>query len=228
MNTLSKRAFKDAVFDQLALVGKALGSGHRLEMLELLAQSERTVEELAKEAGLSVANTSQHLQILRSVKLVAARKEGLYVRYRVPNAEAIRLWLSLRAFGEREIAEVERIVQDYLHDRRNLEPITIQELRSRIDRGDVVVVDVRPETEYSSGHIRGAHSIPLNDLERRLRELPKRKMIVAYCRGPYCIFADEAVRLLTSRGYRARRLSVGFPDWRMLGLPVGAVEGSPA
>ncbi len=219
MTPVAKRAFKDAVFGQIALIGKALANGRRLELLELLAQGERSVEELAKQAGLTVANASQHLQVLRSAKLVATRKDGLYARYRIANADAVKLWLSLRTFGETEIAEVERVVHHYLQDRQTLEAVTIGELRSRMDQGKVVVVDVRPEAEYQSGHIRGARSIPVGDLEQRLRDLPKGKIIVAYCRGPYCVFADEAVQFLRSRGYRAQRLDLGFPDWKMLGLP---------
>ena len=216
---MAKRDFKDSLFEQFALIGKALSSGRRLELLELLAQGERSVEELAEQAGLSVANVSQHLQILRSARLVAMRKDGLYARYRVANDRALKLWLALRAFGEAEIAEVQHLVRNFLHDRQDLEAVTVEQLRSRLDQGNVMVVDVRPEAEYQSGHIRGAVSMPVAELERRLKQLPKRKTIVAYCRGPYCVFADEAVRLLRARGYRAQRLDQGFPEWKVLGLP---------
>jgi rhodanese-related sulfurtransferase len=222
MNPAAKRAFKDSLFEQFALVGKALSSGRRLELLELLAQGERSVEDLAEQAGLTVANASQHLQILRSARLVAVRKDGLYARYRLADDRALKLWLALREFGETEIAEIQRIVRNYLHDREELEAISADELRARMTQGNVIVLDVRPEPEYESGHIRGAISVPLADLQQRLSQLPKRKAIVAYCRGPYCVFADEAVGLLQARGYRAQRLDVGFPEWRMAGLPTEA------
>jgi rhodanese-related sulfurtransferase len=222
MEPVAKRAFKDSLFEQFALIGKALSSGRRLELLELLAQGERSVEDLAEQAGLTVANASQHLQILRSARLVAMRKDGLYARYSLANDRALRLWLALRDFGETEIAEIQRVVSNYLQDRVDLEAITAEQLRARLDQGSVLLLDVRPEAEYQSGHIRGAVSIPVGDLEWRLEKLPKRKVIVAYCRGPYCVFADEAVRLLRTRGYRAQRLEVGFPEWKMLGLPIEA------
>lgn len=225
MSPAVKRAFKDSLFDQFALLGRALASGRRLELLELLAQGERSVEELADQAGLTVANASQHLQILRSARLVAMRKDGLYARYRLATDRALKLWMALRDFGQSEIAEIQRVVGNYLQDRKDLEAVTAEELRSRMEKGKVVLLDVRPETEYQSGHIRGAVSIPVADLERRLRQLPRRKLIVAYCRGPYCVFADEAVRLLRAQGFRAHRLEVGFPEWKMLGLPTEAAAG---
>jgi rhodanese-related sulfurtransferase/DNA-binding transcriptional ArsR family regulator len=216
----AKRAFKDSLFEQFALIGKALSSGRRLELLELLAQGERSVEDLAEQAGLTVANASQHLQVLRSARLAAMRKDGLYARYSLANDRALKLWLSLRDFGEAEIGEIQRVVRNYLQDRDEMEAISAEQLQARLDQGNLVLLDVRPEAEYESGHIRGATSVPVADLERRLSELPKRKAIVAYCRGPYCVFADEAVRLLRERGYRAQRLEVGFPEWRILGLPI--------
>jgi rhodanese-related sulfurtransferase/DNA-binding transcriptional ArsR family regulator len=218
--SFAKRNFKDALYEQFSLIGKALASGRRLELLELLAQAERSVEELAEQAGLSAANASQHLQTLRSARLVAMRKDGLYVRYRLANDRALKLWIALREFGEAEIAEVQQVLRNYQHDRGELEAVTVEQLRTRMSQGTVILLDVRPEAEYRAGHIRGAVSMPVADLKRRLAQLPKRKAIVAYCRGPYCVFADEAVRLLTGRGYRAARLEVGFPEWRMLGYPV--------
>lgn len=222
MNSTAKRAFKDSLFEQFALIGKALSSGRRLELLELLAQGERSVEELAEQAGLTVANASQHLQVLRAARLAAMRKDGLYARYRLANDRALSLWLALREFGEAEIAEIQRVVRNYLHDRTDLDAVTAEQLRSRMGEGNVVLLDVRPEAEYQSGHIRGAVSIPVSELEQRLKQLPKRKVIVAYCRGPYCVFADEAVRLLRGHGRRAHRLEIGFPEWKMRGLPVEA------
>jgi rhodanese-related sulfurtransferase len=220
MDPATKRAFKDSLFEQFAVIGKALSSGRRLELLELLAQGERSVEDLAEQAGLSVANASQHLQILRSARLVVMRKDGLYARYSMANDHALKLWLALRDFGDTQIAEIQRVVTNYLRDRNDLEAINAEQLRRRMDQGDIVLLDVRPDAEYHSGHIRGSLSIPVVDLEQRLKQLPKRKVIVAYCRGPYCVFADEAVRLLRARGYRAQRLEVGFPEWKMLGFPV--------
>lgn len=225
MDPKSKRAFKDALYEQFAGIGKALSSGRRLEVLEVLAQGERSVEDLAEHAGLSVANASQHLQILRAARLVELRKDGLFVRYRISNDRALRLWLALREFGELEIAEIQRVVQNFLQDRDSLEAITVEGLRGRLRRRDVVLIDVRPELEYRSGHIRGAISVPLEELEHRANQLSKRKEIVAYCRGPYCVFADEAVRLLRARGYLAKRLNQGFPEWKMLGLPTETSEG---
>jgi rhodanese-related sulfurtransferase/DNA-binding transcriptional ArsR family regulator len=223
MDPTTKRSFKDSLFEQFAVVGKALSNGRRLELLELLAQGERSVEELASNAALSDANASQHLQILRSARLVEMRRDGLFVRYRLANDRALKLWLALREFGELEIAEVQRVVGKFLQDRKSLEPITADELRTRLRRGDVVVVDVRPKAEYRAGHIRGALSVPVEELAARLNELPRSKRIVAYCRGPYCVFADEAVRLLLARGYKAQRLSEGFPEWKLRGLPAGAL-----
>ncbi len=229
MDPDAKRLFKDSLFEQFARVGKALSNGHRLELLELLAQGERSVEELADLAGLSLANASQHLQVLRSARLVAMRKDGLYARYRLNNDGALKLWLAFRKFGESEIADVQHLVRSYLHKRESLEAITAEQLRSRLDQGNVVVMDVRPMEEYCHGHIRGALSIPVDELEQRLKQLSKRKTIVAYCRGPYCVFADEAVRLLQAHGYRALRLEQGFPEWKMLGLPIeGATRNTGA
>jgi len=231
MDAVSKRAFKDSLFEQFSVIGKALSSGRRLELLELLAQGERSVEELADQAGLTAANASQHLQILRAARLVAVRKDGLYVRYRLANERALKLWLALRDFGDAEIAEIHHVVRSYLRDRADMEAITVEQLRLRMQQGNVVLLDVRPDAEYQAGHIRGAVSVPVADLEQRLKQLPKRKAIVAYCRGPYCVFADEAVRLLTVRGYRAQRLEIGYPEWKMLGLPIEAaanLAGGPA
>lgn len=215
-----KRTFKNALFEQFALVGKALSSGRRLELLELLAQGERSVEDLADQAGLTAANASQHLQILRSARLVSMRKDRLYVRYRLADDRALKLWLAVRDFGEAEVAEIRHVVRSYFCDRHELEPVTVDELQTRMDQGNLVLLDVRPDAEYRAGHIHGAISIPVEILEQRLKQLPKKKSIVAYCRGPYCVFADEAVRLLAAHGYRAQRLQVGFPEWKLLGLPV--------
>ncbi|MBI2686458.1 MAG: metalloregulator ArsR/SmtB family transcription factor [Acidobacteria bacterium] len=214
-----KRQFKDDLFEQFARIGKALSSGRRLELLELLAQRERSVEELASEAALSVANCSQHLQILRAAQLVAVRRDGLFSRYRLADEQVLRLWLSFRQLGEARLAEVSRVVETYLKDRRALEAITNDQLIARLRTNDVVVLDVRPEEEFRAGHIAAARSIPITMLEQRLKEIPQRSTIVAYCRGPYCVFADDAVGLLRKHGYQAYRLQNGFPEWKMQGLP---------
>jgi rhodanese-related sulfurtransferase len=219
MNRAVKRRFKDELFEQIASIGKALASGRRLELLDLLAQRQRTVEELATETSMSVANCSQHLQVLRGAHLVDVRRAGLYAHYRLSDESVLRLWLSFRAVGETRLSEISRIVETYLTDRKSLQAITTEELLERLTKRSVVVLDVRPKEEYEAGHIAGARSIPLGELESRLKELPKSREIIAYCRGPYCVFADEALSLLRERGFRARRLAEGFPEWQVQGLP---------
>ena len=226
MEQAKKREFKNELFEQFARIGKALSSGRRLELLDLLAQGERPVEELAAETDMSVANASQHLQVLRSAHLVEVRRDGLYAYYRLSNDSVLQLWLSLRSVGEAQNAEISRVVDRFLKHRSGLQAITSEELAQRVKDSTVVVLDVRPEREYSSGHIRGARSIPIEELEGRLRELPRSKTIVAYCRGPYCVFADEAVHLLRSKRYKALRFQAGFPEWKMAGGPIA--QGSPA
>ncbi len=220
MDPSTKRTFKDQLFEQFARIGKGLSSGRRLELLELLAQGERTVEELAAETGMSVANTSQHLKALREAQLVEVRREGLYARYRLANEKVFALWQALRDLGSVRLTEIRHIVETYLTDRETLHGITCKELHQRLKDRSVVLLDVRPEREYQAGHVAGARSIPLAELRARLKELPKRKEIVAYCRGPYCVYADEAVTLLRLRGRKATRLETGFPDWKAQGLPV--------
>ena len=222
MNQATKRQFKDQLFEQFARIGKALSNGRRLELLELLAQRERTVEELSIEAGMSVANCSQHLQALRGAQLVAVRRDGLYASYRLADEQVLGLWLSFRQLGAARLAEVSRVVETYLKDRRALEAITNGELATRLKKRDVVVLDVRPVEEFRAGHIAAAQSIPVTELEKRLKEIPKRSTIVAYCRGPYCVLAPQAVERLRAKGYRARRLDGGLPEWRLAGLPVAA------
>jgi rhodanese-related sulfurtransferase len=217
---MGHRAFKDQLYAQFARLGKALASPQRLELLDLLAQGERTVEDLAKETSLSVANTSQHLRVLFQARLVEVRKVGLYAYYRLADPAVFALWQALRTLGERQLAEIDRLVETYLHHPEHLDPISSSELCQRMAVGEVVVLDVRPAVEYRQGHIASALSIPLDELEARLAELPAAQEIVAYCRGPYCLFADEAVALLAARGYRVRRLIEGYPEWRAAGLPV--------
>ncbi len=212
------RPFKRDLYEQFARVGKALASPARLELLDLLAQSERPVEDLARAADLSVANASQHLKVLRQARLVDVRREGTFAYYRLSGPEAFRVWQGLRDFGEACVAEVGQLVRTYLHERENLEAITLDELRARLE--DVVILDVRPEVEFDAGHIPGARSVPVEQLEALLPDLPQDVTIVAYCRGPYCVYSDEAVTLLRQQGFDARRLVVGLPDWQAAGLPV--------
>lgn len=220
MDKQRKRAFKEQLYEQFARIGKALASGRRLELLDVLAQGERSVEELAAEAGLSVANASQHLQVLRAAHLVEARRVGVSIRYRLADERVFGLWQALRGLGEARLAEIDRLVETYLHERQALEAITADELRQRLAAGEVLLLDVRPAAEYRAGHIAGARSAPVDELPLHLDELPREQEIIAYCRGPYCVYADEAVGLLRQAGFRAQRLSVGLPDWRALGYPV--------
>ena len=217
---MAHREFKDQLYAQFARIGKALASPQRLELLDLLAQGERTVENLAREAALTVANASQHLHVLRGARLVESRKEGLYVYYRLADPSVFALWRALREVGERQLAEIDRLVEAYMRHPEHLEPLSRDDLARRLAEGDAIVVDVRPAPEYQQGHIAGARSIPVEQLEARLRELDPAQEIVAYCRGPYCVFADEAVSLLRTRGYTARRYLEGYPEWAAAGLPI--------
>jgi rhodanese-related sulfurtransferase/predicted transcriptional regulator len=220
MNTATHREFKDRLFEQFARVGKALSSPKRLEIVDLLAQGERTVEEIARETAMSVASASQHLQALKGARMVEARREGLYAHYRLADEDVFRTWQAVRALAESRLSEVDRVVETYLEDRDALEAVDATELMERLNDGSVVVLDVRPEEEYRAGHIPGALSLPVHNLEVALQTLPRDREIVAYCRGPYCVFSDEAVALLRSHGYPARRLRQGLPDWRAAGMPV--------
>lgn len=217
---MSSGGFKKDLFATFAQVARALGHANRLELLEFLGQGERSVEALARAAGLSVANASQHLQQLRHAGLVAARKEGLRVYYRLSGDDVLDLVAALRAVAERHVADVERLVNSYLAVRDRLEPLPREVLLERARDGLVTVLDVRPPEEYAAGHLPGAVNLPLGELEARLAELPRDQEIVAYCRGPYCVLAYEAVARLRERGYRARRLEDGYPEWRRAGLPV--------
>jgi rhodanese-related sulfurtransferase/DNA-binding transcriptional ArsR family regulator len=217
---IAHRAFKDRLYGQFARVGKALASPHRLELLELLAQGERTVDDLAHEVGMSMANASQHLQALRDAGLVESRKQGLFVRYRVADDSVVELSTAIRTVAERRLADLERVVRDHFGDRSDPEPVAMKELLARARSGKVVILDTRPAGEFAAGHIAGALSVPVDDLKRKLAELPKTKEFVAYCRGPYCVYADRAVEMLRESGRRARRLDGGFPEWKLAGLPV--------
>lgn len=217
---MGDRQAKDALYDGLARVGKAIGSGRRAELVDVLVQGERSVEELAAEIGQSVANTSQHLQLLLRAGLVRTRREGTRVHYSLAGDSVAELWAALRDVAAEHVAELDDLAASYLGDRSDLETISREELRRRLAQRDVVVLDVRPRAEYAAGHIRGAVSVPLEELETRLRELPPGTDVAAYCRGPYCVYADDAVRTLRRRGIRAVRLEDGFPEWARQGLPV--------
>ena len=211
---------KAALFDALASVAQALGSGRRAEIVDLLAQGERSVDDIAREIDQSVANTSQHLQVLARSGLVRPRRDGTRIFYRLASDRVGELWAAVRDVAVRHVAEVGGLADEYLGERDAVEQLSAEELERRLARDQVVLLDVRPAPEYRAGHIAGARSVPLAELPSLLPRLPRRREIVAYCRGPYCIYADDAVRLLRARGLKARRLDVGFPEWRRSGLPV--------
>ncbi len=217
---MSTGNFKKSIFKQLARIGKALSSANRLELLEFIAQGERSVEALAKVSGLSVANASQHLRQLRQAGLLNARKEGQYVYYRLADEAVVDLLGLLRGIAEGNLAEVEQLIRTYLVQKDDLEPVVCEDLLQRAREEMVTVLDVRPPEEFDAGHLPNALNIPLQDLEKRLEELPADQEVVAYCRGPYCVLAFEAVSKLRENGYRARRLKNGYPEWKRGGLPV--------
>jgi DNA-binding transcriptional ArsR family regulator/rhodanese-related sulfurtransferase len=214
------RDFKERLYAQFARVGKALGSPHRLELLELLAQGERSVDSLATETGLSLANASQHLQALRQASLVETRRDGVFVYYRLADPAVFDLCAALRRVAEQRLTDLERLVREQFGDRSAAEPVAMRDLLAHAQSQAVVILDTRPAREYEAGHIAGAISMPVDELQQRLRELPRDKDYVAYCRGPYCVYADRAVELLRATRRRARRLTEGFPEWQAAGLPV--------
>ena len=221
---MSDRAAKDALFDAFAEVAKALASGRRAEIVDVLAQGERSVEQLADEIGQSVANTSHHLRAMARAGVLRTRREGTRVVYMLASDRVADVWAALRDIATEHVAGINELADAYVGDRSGLEPVTRVELAARLRAGDTVVLDVRPSVEYEAGHIRGATSVPVGTL-RRLRSLSKDIEIVAYCRGPFCVYADEAVRQLRKRGYAARRLEDGFPEWKRAGLPIAAGTG---
>lgn len=214
------RQFKDFIYEQLSRIGKAISAPKRLELLDLLCQAPRTVEVLAAQAGISVANTSQHLQVLRAARLVDATKKGLFVEYRLADDEVCQFFLATRGIAEGRLAEIEQVTRSYFEARGALEAVDTEELLKRVHSGAVTVVDVRPVEEFDAGHLPGAISIPVGELEDRMGELPTDKDVVAYCRGPYCVMAVEAVELLRSRGFEAKRLEIGVGEWRARGWRV--------
>lgn len=217
---MSGRGVKHAIFEQFAFVAQALANGHRVELIELLAQGERSVEALVRLSGLTVTNASQHLRLLRRTGLVTARRCGKRVLYRLADRDVVDLLTALRRTTERGVAQIDRIVQSYFQTRDALEPLSQEELVQRLRRGLVTLIDVRPAEEFAAGHIPGAINVPLRELPRRLRDLPTGRPVIAYCRGPYCVFAFEAVAALRAKGYEAHRLADGYPQWWAAGRPV--------
>lgn len=219
MRSNGMRQAKDELYDSFASVAKALGNGRRAEIIDLLAQGERSVEEVAGEIGQSVANTSHHLRSLATTGLLQSRRDGQRIIYRLTSARVADLWAALRDVAATHVADVDALASAYLGSRDAVEEVTSDELADRLARGRAVVVDVRPTLEYDAGHIAGARSIPIDDLEAALDELPRGHEIIAYCRGPYCVYAHDAVRLLRGKGFKARRLDTGYPEWVRAGLP---------
>jgi rhodanese-related sulfurtransferase/DNA-binding transcriptional ArsR family regulator len=225
MRAMGERIAKDALYDGFAEIAKALASGRRTEIVDLLAQGERSVDEVAEEIGQSVANTSHHLRAMARAGLLTTRRDGTRVFYRLASERVGELWSALRDVASEHVAGLERLADAYLGDRDGVEVVDREELAARLRRREVLVLDVRPEAEFAAGHIAGARSVPIAELRRHLRVLSRDADVVAYCRGPYCVYADDAVRELKRRGFRARRLIDGFPEWKRAGLPVVAGEG---
>lgn len=219
---MSKREFKDKVYGELARITRALANPHRLEIIELLAQGAYSVEQISIQTSLSVANTSQHLQILRNAQLLEMTRNGNFIHYRLADQKVFRAWKALRDLGVERIATIDKLLTDFRKSKSNFEPVTIDQLVGKIHDGSVTILDVRPAGEYKNGRIARALSIPFDELAERINELPKENEIIAYCRGPFCVYADDAVSLLNASGYKATRLKEGFPDWALLGLPVEA------
>ena len=222
---MADRAAKDALFDGFADVAKALASGRRTEIVDLLAQGERSVDEIAEEIHQSVANTSHHLRAMARAGLLSTRRDGTRIYYRLASERVGELWSALRDVAAEHVAGLQRLADAYLGKREGVDVVDRNELAARLRRREVLVLDVRPEAEYAAGHIAGARSVPITELRRHLRVLPQDADVVAYCRGPYCVYADDAVRELNRRGFRARRLIDGFPEWKRAGLPVAAGDG---
>ncbi|MGH2647280.1 MAG: ArsR/SmtB family transcription factor [Ginsengibacter sp.] len=219
---MEKRAFKNKAYTLLSQMVKAMANPHRLEIIDLLGQRGRTVYEIALETEMSVANASQHLQELKASNLVEVQREGNYIRYQLANDSVFQTWANLREVGFERVAEINKLIQDYRGKRSSLEAITIDELVTRMKSKNIVLLDIRPIEEFNSGHIPGALSVPLETLPALIKTFPKNKEYIEYCRGPLCVFADDAVSILNKKGYKAKRLEQGFPDWKLKGLPVHA------
>jgi rhodanese-related sulfurtransferase/predicted transcriptional regulator len=217
---MEKRVFKDKVYSVLAKMIKAMANPHRLEIIDLLGQGEKPVEQIATETNMSIANASQHLQVLKAANLVEIRREKNFIHYRLAHEEIYKSWQNLRELGLERVAEIEKLVKDFREKKNVLEAINLDELLNRLKSKNIVLLDVRPSSEYKNGHIPKAINIPVEELSIRLKKLPKNKEYIAYCRGPFCVFADEAVGMLTKKGFNAKRLVEGFPDWKLKGLPV--------
>ena len=217
---MNKREFKDRVYGELAKITKSMANPHRLEIIELLAQGEFSVEQIADQTNLSIANASQHLQVLKVAQLVEINRQGNFIYYRLSNSNVFKAWKALRELGVERIAAIEKVVKEFRKSKFDFETVTIDELIEKLDDGKVTILDVRPESEFKQGHIYNAISIPIDELSKRLKELSKRTEIIAYCRGPFCVYADEAVNILTKAGYKATRLEEGFPDWKLQELPI--------
>ena len=217
---MKKRVFKDNVYSELAKITKSMANPHRLEIIELLAQGEFSVEQIAKHTGLSVANASQHLQVLKGAYLVDINRHGNFIYYRLSDSNVFKAWKALRDLGVERIATIEKVVKDFRKSKFDFETVTIDGLIGKLRSGKVTILDVRPESEFKQGHIANAISIPINELSKRLKDIPKQTEVVAYCRGPFCLYADEAIRILSKAGYKVARLEEGFPDWKLQELPV--------
>ncbi len=223
---MEKREFKDKVFSELAKISQALGNPRRLEIIDLLAQGEKTVEVIASHTGMSTANASQHLQVLKAGNIVTVQRRGNFISYKLTNNEVANIYTSLRDFGTSRVAEIDKVIKEFRANKDSLQSVTIDELLNKITLENVIFLDVRPTDEYESGHISGSISVPFDDLKGRLSELPSDKQIIAYCRGPFCVFADEAVHFLRQHNFSANRLEEGFPDWKLKGLPVSVINNS--
>jgi rhodanese-related sulfurtransferase/DNA-binding MarR family transcriptional regulator len=223
---MDKRQLKDLLYEQVACIGKALASPKRLELLEVLAQGEKTVEALSSELGIDIKLTSAHLKALRTARLVDSRREGKYVLYRLSGRDVSNLWVSLREVAEEHLLELRMAIDSMVAQPEKLASVDRKGLLEQAKRGDVVVIDVRPEAEYEAGHLPFARSLPLDELEQRLSELPRRRQIIAYCRGPFCMFSDEALKLLRAKGYKATKILDGVSEWHAAGLPLERAGGA--
>ena len=217
---MNKREFKTKVYSELSRITKSLANPHRLEIIELLAQGEVSVEQIAEQTNLPIANASQHLQVLKQAQLVEINRQGNFIFYRLSNDNVFKAWKALRDLGVERISAIDNVVKEFRKSKFNFQSVTIDELIEKIDSGKVTVIDVRPESEYRQGHIASAVSIPIEGLSKRLKDLQKRTEIIVYCRGPFCVYADEAVAILVQAGFRAKRLAEGFPDWKLQELPI--------